>query len=214
MARLLTCLLIGLWVADGVQAANTYPVPRSMPMEDYPKELHGAPAKASVTVRILIQADGNVRFLEVVSATDPRFIEATRKSVEQWQFEPWTPPASSQEGERLKVTVSWTGQPEKGFGLAGNHDLKSVRCHQLNAQVQRSRDALGGNRAERELKILNETEHFLSSNPVITQFLSLAERDALVSEFIKTTPQIIEQCKKYPMRKYADFLPLNVRRHF
>ena len=128
-------------VAQGTQAANTYPVPRFVPMEDYPKELRGVPAKASVTVRILIRADGNVRFLEVVSATDPRFIEATRKSVEQWQFEPWKPPVSSPEGERLKVTVSWTGQPEKGFGLASNHELKSVRCHQLNTQVQRSRDA-------------------------------------------------------------------------
>lgn len=213
MARLLTCLLIGLWIADGVQAANTYPVPRSMPMEDYPKELGGLPAKASVTVRIFIQADGNVRFLEVVSATDPRFVEATRKSVEQWQFEPWTPPASSPEGERLKVTVSWTGQPEKGFGLAGNHELKSVRCHQLNAQVQRSLDALGGKQAERELKILNETEHFLSGNPVITQFLSLAERDALVSEFIKARPYVIEQCRKHAMHKYVEFLPLSVQQH-
>ena len=213
MVRLPSFLLIGLWLANGVHAANTYPVPRFMPMEDYPKELRGVPAKASVTVRILIQADGNVRFLEVVSATDPRFTEATRKSVEQWQFEPWTPPASSPEGERLKVTVSWTGQPEKGFGLAGNHELKSVRCHQLNTQVQRSRDAWGKRQADSELKILQETEHFLSSNPVISQFLSLAERDSLVSEFIKATPYVIEQCRRHPMRKYVDFLPLDVQQH-
>ncbi|MEG5265119.1 TonB family protein [Pseudomonas sp. JDS28PS106] len=213
MARLLSFLLLSLWFTNAVQAANTYPVPRFMPMEDYPKELRGVAAKASVTVRILIQANGNVRFLEVVSATDPRFIEATRKSVEQWQFEPWTPPASSPEGERLKVTVSWTGQPEKGFGLAGNHELKSVRCHQLNTQVQRSRDAWGKKQADSELKILQETEHFLSSNPVISQFLSLAERDDLVSEFIKATPYVIEQCRRHPMRKYVDFLPLDVQQH-
>lgn len=213
MSRLLISLLIGLWLPNTLHAADSYPVPRSMPMEDYPRELRGIPAKASVTVRIFIQADGNVRFLEVVSATDPRFIEATKKSVERWQFEPWTPPASSPEGEAVKVTVSYTGKPETGLGLANNLKLKSVRCHQLNTQLQRSRDAGVGKRADSELKILHETEHFLSSNSVISQFLPLAERDALVSEFIKATPYVIEQCRKHPMRKYADFLPLNVRQH-
>ncbi|RRV09252.1 energy transducer TonB [Pseudomonas sp. v388] len=213
MARLLTFLLIGFCIADVVQATGSYPVPRYMPMEDYPKELRGTSAKGNVTVRIFIQADGNVRFREVVSATDPRFIEAARKSVEQWQFEPWTPPASSPEGETVKVTISYTGKPEKGFGLASNFELKSVRCHQLNAQVQRSRDAWEIRRADKELKILTETEHFLSSNAVISQFLPLAERDALVSEFIRATPYVIEQCKKHPTRKYADFLPPSVKQY-
>lgn len=55
------------------------------------------------------------------------------------------------------------------------------------------------------------TELYLSSGPVIAQFLTLDERQALVLELLEAVPDIIAQCQKNPMRKYVDYLPENVR---
>ncbi|NAT39969.1 energy transducer TonB, partial [Pseudomonas syringae pv. actinidifoliorum] len=68
-------VLAGLLWAGAARALPSYPVPLYMPEPDYPASMRHTLVKNSVTVRIFIQADGGVRFLEVRGATDPRFIE-------------------------------------------------------------------------------------------------------------------------------------------
>ncbi|RMU46357.1 hypothetical protein ALP29_200097 [Pseudomonas syringae pv. avii] len=57
------------------------------------------------------------------------------------------------------------------------------------------------------------TELYLSSGPVIEQFLTLDERQALVLALLEAVPSIVAQCQKNPMRRYVDYLPESVRQH-
>lgn len=58
---------------------------------DYPPELIRADIEGSATVRVLIGSDGRVKAVEMVSATHPGFVEATRKqALRFWKFSPGT----------------------------------------------------------------------------------------------------------------------------
>ncbi|WP_024658127.1 energy transducer TonB [Pseudomonas syringae USA007] len=200
-------VLAGLLWAGAAQALPSYPVPLYMPEPDYPASMRHTLVKNSVTVRIFIQADGGVRFLEVQGATDPRFISLTRSAVEQWTFEPWEPPDSHPEGEAVTVTFTFTGRPHTNPPLTSNAELKQELCWQLN------REMFEGRKWRKDVKpdVIMRTELYLSSGPVIEQFLTLDERQALVLELREAVPGIIAQCQKNPTRRYVDYLPENVR---
>ncbi|KPC35686.1 Uncharacterized protein ABJ99_4098 [Pseudomonas syringae pv. cilantro] len=209
MSRVLSVIVLaGLLSAVAAQALPLYPAPLYMPEPDYPVSMRYALVKNSVTVRIFIQADGGVRFLEVRGATDPRFISLTRSAVEQWVFEPWEPPASHPEGEAVTVTFNFTGRPHVDPPLTSNAGLKQELCWQLNMEM------FEGRKWRKDVKpdVLMRTELYLSSGPVIEQFLTLDERQALVHELLEATPGIIAQCQKNPMRRYVDYLPESVRK--
>ncbi|EPN13523.1 hypothetical protein A249_10287 [Pseudomonas syringae pv. actinidiae ICMP 18804] len=178
-----------------------------MPEPDYPASMRHTLVKNSVTVRIFIQADGGVRFLEVRGATDPRFISLTRSAVELWTFEPWEPPASHPEGEAVTVTFTFTGRPHTNPPLTSNAELKQELCWQLN------REMFEGRKWRKDVKpdVIMRTELYLSSGPVIEQFLTLDERQALVVALREAAPSIVAQCQKNPTRRYVDYLPENVR---
>ncbi|MEN1832079.1 energy transducer TonB [Pseudomonas lijiangensis] len=203
-------LFTGLLFVGCVTAAGSYPVPLSMPDIEYPEELIGSSVKGEVVVRIFIQADGGVRFLEVLDATEPRFVAATKKAVEQWRFEPWTPPASNPEGEAVKVTYHFLGKPYKEPSLTANVELKKVSCRQLNEEVESNWRKSG---RSHEAETLARTEFYLSSGNVIYPFLPGDAREALVMEFINAIPGILKNCQKNPQRNYVDYLPENVRRN-
>ncbi|WP_024698819.1 energy transducer TonB [Pseudomonas avellanae] len=200
-------VLAGLLWAGAAQALPSYPVPLYMPEPDYPTSMRHTLVKNSVTVRIFIQADGGVRFLEVQGATDPRFISLTRSAVEQWTFEPWEPPDSHPEGEAVTVTFTFTGRPHTNPPLTSNAELKQELCWQLN------REMFEGRKWRKDVKpdVIMRTELYLSSGPVIEQFLTLDERQALVLELLEAVPSIVAQCQKNPTRRYVDYLPENVR---
>ncbi|MCR8719164.1 energy transducer TonB [Pseudomonas syringae] len=200
-------VLAGLLWAGAAQALPSYPVPLYMPEPDYPASMRHTLVKNSVTVRIFIQADGGVRFLEVQGATDPRFISLTRSAVEQWTFEPWEPPDSHPEGEAVTVTFTFTGRPHTNPPLTSNAELKQELCWQLN------REMFEGRKWRMDVKpdVIMRTELYLSSGPVIEQFLTLDKRQALVLELREAVPGIIAQCQKNPTRRYVDYLPENVR---
>ncbi|RMM10682.1 hypothetical protein ALQ84_05271 [Pseudomonas caricapapayae] len=209
MSRVLGCMMLtGLLWTGVAQALPSYPVPLYMLEPGYPTSMLRSSAKRSISVRVFIQADGGVRFLEVLGAPDPRFISLTRSAVEQWVFEPWEPPASHPEGEAVTVTFNFTGRPHTNPPLASNVELKQVWCWQLNTEM------VEGRRWRKDVKpdALMRTELYLSSSPVIEQFLTLDEREALVLELLEATPGIVAQCQKNPMRRYVDYLPENVRK--
>ncbi|EPM49924.1 hypothetical protein [Pseudomonas syringae] len=200
-------VLAGLLWAGAARALPSYPVPLYMPEPDYPASMRHTLVKNSVTVRIFIQADGGVRFLEVRGATDPRFISLTRSAVELWTFEPWEPPASHPEGEAVTVTFTFTGRPHTNPPLTSNAELKQELCWQLN------REMFEGRKWRKDVKpdVIMRTELYLSSGPVIEQFLTLDERQALVVALREAAPSIVAQCQKNPTRRYVDYLPENVR---
>lgn len=56
---------------------------------DYPPELIRADIEGSATVRVLVGSDGRVKAVELVSATQPGFFEATRRqALRFWKFRP------------------------------------------------------------------------------------------------------------------------------
>lgn len=58
---------------------------------DYPPSLIRAEIEGTATVRILIGTDGQVKQVELVSATNPAFFDATRKqALRYWHFRPAT----------------------------------------------------------------------------------------------------------------------------
>lgn len=58
---------------------------------DYPVALVRAGVEGSATVRVLIGADGRVKAVEMVNATDPAFFDATKKhALRYWRFKPAT----------------------------------------------------------------------------------------------------------------------------
>jgi len=58
---------------------------------DYPLSLVRAGVEGSATVRILIAANGRVKAVELVNASDAAFFEATRKqALRYWRFKPAT----------------------------------------------------------------------------------------------------------------------------
>jgi len=58
---------------------------------DYPSDLVRAEIEGSATVRVLIGADGRVKTVEMVSATNPGFFDATRRqALRYWKFRPAT----------------------------------------------------------------------------------------------------------------------------
>lgn len=65
--------------------------PRARFQPDYPPRLARQDVEGKAVVRVLIGADGRVKAVELVSATDPAFFEATRKqALRSWRFKPAT----------------------------------------------------------------------------------------------------------------------------
>lgn len=65
--------------------------PRAAFQPDYPPRLARQDIAGKAVVRVLIGADGRVKAVEMVSATDPAFFEATRKqALRFWRFKPAT----------------------------------------------------------------------------------------------------------------------------
>lgn len=65
--------------------------PRGRFQPDYPPRLARQDIEGNAVVRVLIGADGRVKSVEMVSATDPEFFEATRKqALRYWRFAPAT----------------------------------------------------------------------------------------------------------------------------
>lgn len=83
---------------DPVTPATPEPVlteaaidPRASFQPDYPPRLARQDVEGSTVVRVLIGADGRVKAIEMVSATDPEFFEATKKqALRHWRFKPAT----------------------------------------------------------------------------------------------------------------------------
>ncbi|MBX8483597.1 hypothetical protein [Pseudomonas cichorii] len=90
-----------------------------------------------------------------------------------------------------------------------NVELKKVSCRQLIKERDENWREKG---SPYKSDTLTQTEHYLSSGPVILQFLSADAREALVMEFISAIPGILKNCRKNLDRKYVDYLPENVRR--
>lgn len=63
--------------------------PRGVFQPDYPPRLARQDIEGNAVVRVLIGADGRVKTVELVSATDPAFFDATRKqALRHWRFQP------------------------------------------------------------------------------------------------------------------------------
>jgi protein TonB len=75
---------------------------------DYPSELVRAELEGTATVRVLIGTDGRVKTVELVSATQPGFFDATkRQALRYWKFRPATKDGIATESWRT-MTVRFT----------------------------------------------------------------------------------------------------------
>jgi protein TonB len=73
----------------------------------YPSALVRAGIEGSATVRILIGSDGRVKTVELVTATDPAFFEATKaQALRSWRFLPATRDSAAVESWRT-MTVKF-----------------------------------------------------------------------------------------------------------
>ena len=212
LGKMIVCasLVVAGLLASQVMAASSWPVPLHMPDFEHPESLRGRPWPAQISVRILVRRDGFVEFVEVVEGTDPEFIAIARKAVEQWRFEPWTPPASSPEGEVIRVTVNYKKTRDKQQPLADNVKIKKVLCHQLNEEL-RKRNSWWSAWAASDSNIFQQTESYLSHDPVIRTYLSGAQRQDLVVALLEGRADVIARCKVNPASRYVDQLPDKVR---
>lgn len=66
---------------------------------DYPAAMQRQEKEGTVTVRVLVGTNGRVKQVEIVSASDPAFGEATRRqAMSSWRFKPATRDGVPQEG--------------------------------------------------------------------------------------------------------------------
>lgn len=200
-------ILMSLFLSCSIQAASSYPKPIHMPQGIYPEEMLRNKEGGTVTVRIFIHANGSVSFKEAVKASDPRLADAVKQAVSTWRFEAWTPPADRPEGESTLVTYNFDPQTAGGLAPGRNVELKKLRCSQLNNELIWSRRS----HPVEEAKTFRDTRNYLFSGVVIREFLSEKERNALIDEFDKTKPAVIEGCKKNPRAFYVDFLSVKLR---
>lgn len=202
--------LFGVLLAGMIQAAGAYPVPVHLPDIEFPKALRSSLDHTSITVRILVRKDGTVDFVELLANADPQLIAMTKATVERWRFEPWTPPASSPEGEIITVTYDYLDTPHKGPPLDVNVEIKKWLCHQLNQAVSKRNDQWWDKRFH-EVSLLRITRDHLAEGHFMKAFVSAADRHALVMELLEAAPTIVSKCKADPMSKYVDALPQRVR---
>lgn len=88
-------------------SASIDPNAASRIQPDYPLQLVRADIEGSATVRVLIGTDGHVKQVEMVSATDPAFFDATRKqALRYWRFRPATSDGTPTESWRT-MTVKF-----------------------------------------------------------------------------------------------------------
>lgn len=205
-----TSLVVAGLLANQVMAASSWPVPLHMPDVEYPRSVRDKAWPGKIVIRILIRRDGSVQFVEVVDGADPEFIAITRQAVEQWRFKPWTPPASSPQGEVIRVTYDYSDKAGKGEPLAGNLKIKRVLCHQVNEQL-RKRNAWWLPHGPGDADVFQQTEHYLSHDPVIRTYLSGAQRQDLVVALLEARAGVIARCKARPASRYVDQLPDKVR---
>ncbi len=76
--------------------------------------------------------------------------------------------------------------------------LRQSPCFE-QASVFASKTTVGARwRKNAKPDVFTRTELYLSSGPLIEQFLSLDERQALVIELLEAVPGIVAQCQKKP----------------
>lgn len=84
-------------VAGSLQPAQL----TSMVRPRYPAVARAAGKEGSVTIAIIIGADGSVMDAKLVDATDPIFVEPAIKAVKQWKFRP-----AAIDGQPVNISTS------------------------------------------------------------------------------------------------------------
>jgi TonB family protein len=73
----------------------------------YPEEARKAGIKGTVVLRVLIDADGSCRVLEIVESPNPLLSDAARDAVNQWRYEPPRGATGKVLKEEFSVTVKF-----------------------------------------------------------------------------------------------------------
>jgi TonB family protein len=194
VVMLLLCLSGAGWASDVLL------VPENNPKPDYPKVLARTGVMGEVRVGFMVQANGSVSEVEILTSDHPDLAETARKAVSQWRFKPWT--ADSERPAQIRTVAPFEFRLDD-VPLDVNQWIKTWRCSDINAHAR-------GRIGHLDLMPFNYTRAYLS-NVFFVKQLPNAERLALIARFNRHVPGIVRRCGSFPATRYVKMLPQEIR---
>jgi periplasmic protein TonB len=240
--RVCTCLLLWLWsitslasdldsiapegvsgnveVSDTLQAdgratnvntAGFKLIPHYVPTIPYPDELQKAGKEGEVLASYFVHADGTVDKVKVLASTHPLLAEAAEKTIPTWRFKPWVPGNDNRSEIEVRAPFRFHIGGEKTAPPDSNLILAKTKCSEVN-KAFRELDKNWRDYPLVKMRIFWHTEQYLNA-PFMTANASAAEIETMTKDFKAGLVGILNNCRKNPDAKYADYLPEQIRRY-
>lgn len=187
-----------------------WPVPVTSPAPAYPEHLLRTEYPGKVRVYLTVDSNGAILGVRPVESSHPDLARSVRQATERWRFKPWVPSETQPPKTEVMLLVLFGRQGSEAFFPDIALGLENAPCAYLNQEVAFSRQdypkaPLG------DVDLFAYTFEALNSHFVRVKVPTPATREDLFRQMNDAIPAVVAQCQIYPQRRFAEFLPRDVR---
>lgn len=196
-------------VSGKVNKAGFQLIPHYVPAIPYPDELQRAGKEGEVLASYTVQANGTVTQVKVLASTHPLLAESAEKTIATWRFKPWVPGADKRSEIEVRAPFRFHMGGEKSALPDSNLILAKIKCSEINNAFKEMDEKWRGYPLAK-MRIFWLTEQYLNA-PFMTANASAAEIEAMTQDFKSGLFEILNNCRKNPDARYADYLPAQIK---
>jgi len=185
-------------------------VPVTSPAPAYPEHLLRAEYPGKVRVYLSVDSNGAILSVRPVESFHPDFARSVRQATERWRFKPWLPSETQPTRTEVMLLVLFGRQGREAFFPDISVGLENAPCAYLNREVALSRQDYP-KALLRDVDLFAYTFEALNSHFVRVKVPTPATRKDLFRQMNDAIPAVVAQCQIYPQRRFAEFLPTDVR---
>jgi TonB family protein len=190
-------------------AAGFQLIPHYIPAIPYPVELLKERKEGEVLASYVVQANGTVTKVKVLASTHPLFAASAEKTIPTWRFRPWIPSDDKRAEIEVSAPFRFHIGTQKTAPPDSNVILAKTKCSEVN-EAFRELDKNWRDYPLVKMRIFWHTEQYLNA-PFMTANASAAEIETMTKDFKAGLVGILNNCRKNPDAKYADYLPEQIR---
>jgi protein TonB len=184
--------------STNVNTAGFQLIPHYVPTIPYPEELQKEGKEGEVLASYFVQANGTVTKVKVLTSTHPLLAESVEKTIPTWRSE-----IEVHAPFRFHIGGEKSAPPDSNLILA------KIKCSEVNKAFTEM-DKKWRDYPLAKMRIFWHTEQYLNA-PFMTANASTAEIEAMTKDFKSGLVGILNNCRKNPDAKYADYLPQQIR---
>jgi TonB family protein len=206
--RVTVCILLLLFSIE-VRAGDAQPVLLSFPYIPYPDELREVGKEGDVHAKLSVRSDGTITKVEILESSYPQFAEVAEKTIPKWRYQSWVPTNGKPSEVEVKASFQFRMKDGRKTRSDSNVVLAETKCREVNKAFAEM-DETSREYPLIKMRIFWHTEQHLNG-PVMRANAPASDIESMNREFRSALPGILDNCRKNPGAKYADYLPEQIK---